>query len=211
MNFLAAAGEHDVLLVPLDLFGGRPDAVQRGRAGRRDRVVHAENLEGRGQRRRRGGAHRLGHGKRANASRALLAGNVGGRDNGSGRWPARAHDDAGARVGNVGLANAGIGDGLFHRHVVPARAFAHEAIDALVDMGGGVDVRLAADLTFEIVVGKALHEADTALAAFQRGGDFLRIIPDRGNDPQPRNDDTTHDCTPAFSKRTGGPVTWIPV
>ena len=47
--------------------------MQRGRAGRGDRIVHAEDLERRGQRRRGGRAHRLGHGKRPDAARTLVA------------------------------------------------------------------------------------------------------------------------------------------
>jgi FAD/FMN-containing dehydrogenase len=39
-----------------------------------------------------------------------------------------AADDAGAVVGDVGLLEAGIADGLFHRHMRPARALAQEAL-----------------------------------------------------------------------------------
>ena len=74
------------------------DAVGRGGARRGDRIVQAADLEP-GRKRRRGArAHRLGHRERADALGALLAGDVGGLDDGAGRGPARADDQAGALV-----------------------------------------------------------------------------------------------------------------
>ena len=45
VEILAAAGEHHVLLAEQDLFGRRADAMVRGRAGRRDRIGDALDLE----------------------------------------------------------------------------------------------------------------------------------------------------------------------
>ena len=79
---------------------GIADAMVRGRAGRRDRIVHALDLEPGRQRRRGGRRHRLGHRERADALGPLAAGDVGALDDGARRRPAGAHDDAGALVGN---------------------------------------------------------------------------------------------------------------
>ena len=121
VELLAAAGEDHVLLAPLDHLGGIADAMVRGRAGRRDRIVHALDLEPGGERRRGGRRHRLRHRERADALRALGARGVGGLDDGARRGPARAHDDAGALVGDVVLLEAGVADRLLHRDVVPGR------------------------------------------------------------------------------------------
>jgi hypothetical protein len=58
-----------VLLAPLDQLAGVADAVRRGRAGRRDRVVDAVDLEPGGKRRRCGRGHCLGHRERADPLR----------------------------------------------------------------------------------------------------------------------------------------------
>ena len=71
------------------------------RAGRRDRIIDALDLEPGGERRRRGRGHRLRHGERADALRPLRARDVGGLDERACRGAARAHDDAGALVRDV--------------------------------------------------------------------------------------------------------------
>ena len=84
--------------------GGVADAMVRGRAGRRDRIVHALDLEPGRERRRRGRRHRLRHRERPDALRAAFlrvmsaASTMVAR-----RRAARAHDDAGALVGDLAL------------------------------------------------------------------------------------------------------------
>ena len=64
--------------------GAVADAVVGGRAGRRDRIVDALDLEPGGERRRGGRRHRLRHRERADAlGRALFARDVGGLDDGA--------------------------------------------------------------------------------------------------------------------------------
>ena len=100
VEFLAAAGENHVLLADLDGLVGIADAMVGGRAGRRDRIVHALDLEPGRERRGRRRRHRLRHRERTDALRALGAGDVGGFDDGARRRAAGAHDDAGALVGD---------------------------------------------------------------------------------------------------------------
>ena len=133
VELLAAAGEDHVLLAELDHLVGVADAMVRGRAGRRDRIVDALDLEPGGERRRRGRGHRLRHGERPDPLRALGAGDVGGLDDGAGRRAARAHDDAGALVRDLVVLEAGVADRLLHGDVVPGGAAAVEAHGAAVD------------------------------------------------------------------------------
>ena len=97
-----------------------PMQCDRGRAGRRDRIVDALDLEPGGERRRGRRRHGFRHGEGADALRALAAGDVGGFHDGAGRGAARAHDDAGARIGDVAPLEPGIGDRLLHGDMVPA-------------------------------------------------------------------------------------------
>ena len=120
-------------LPDLDHFRGIADAMVGGRAGRRDRIVDALDLEPGGERRRGGRRHRLGHRERADPLRALVAGDVGRLDDGARRGPARAHDDAGASRSRFRLLEPGIADRLLHGDVVPGRAAAEEAHGAAVD------------------------------------------------------------------------------
>ncbi len=107
-QILAAAGKHHILLAPLDRFHRIADAMVRGGAGGRDRIVHALDLEPGAERGGgRTGRHRLGD---ANGPTRLglfpwwvKRGSTMVR---VGR-PARAHDDAGAFVGNVARLDAG--------------------------------------------------------------------------------------------------------
>ena len=80
VQLFAAAGEDHVLLAPLNDFGGIADAMIGGRAGRRDRIVHALDLEPGGERRRSGGRHRFRHREWADALGTLAARDVGGLD-----------------------------------------------------------------------------------------------------------------------------------
>ena len=98
IELLAAAGEHDVLLAVLDHLVGIADAMVGGRAGRRDRVARALDLEPGAKRGRGGRRHRLRHGERPDALRPLVAGDVGGFHDRARRGAARTHQDAGARV-----------------------------------------------------------------------------------------------------------------
>lgn len=156
VEVLVAASEHHVLLAPLDHLGGVADAVRRGGAGRRDGVVDAVDLEPGRERGRSGGGHRLRHGKRTDALRAVvLQRNIGSFDNGTGGRTARTHDDAGAFIAaDIALFQTGIGDCLLHGNMVPRAALRQEAHGAAVDQIGGVERRLAPDLALETVFGK---------------------------------------------------------
>jgi hypothetical protein len=103
VELLAAAGEHHVLLAPLDHFRGIADAVARRGAGRRDRIIDAADAEGHGERGRVGARHGGRHGERPDPLGPLLPRRVGRLHDGARRGPAGAHDDAGAIVLDVGL------------------------------------------------------------------------------------------------------------
>ena len=141
VEVFAAAGEHHVLLAPLDRLGGVADAMVRGRAGRRDRIVDAFDLEPGGERRRRRRRHRLRHRERADALRSLFRWCLRRLDDGARRRSARAHDDAGARVGDFVLLKSGVADRLLHGDVIPGGAAAEEAHGAAVDGFRGIEGR----------------------------------------------------------------------
>ncbi|GJE45592.1 hypothetical protein AEGHOMDF_4792 [Methylobacterium soli] len=178
VEVFAAAREDDVLAPALDHLGGVADAVVRGRAGGRDRVVHALDLEP--GRERRGGrrGHGLGHREGADALRALLAGDGGGFDDHPGRGTARAHYDAGAVVRDVALLEPRIADRLIHGDVVPGGAAAVEAHGAPVDHALRVEARCALDLAAEAVLGVGGRADDAGPRFPQRGQHLLGVVAD---------------------------------
>ena len=176
MQLFAASCEHHVLLAPLDLLGGRAHAVQGRGAGRADRIVQALDLERGGEGRRAGRAHGLGHRERTDPLGALLAGDVGGLHDRLDRRTARAHDQAGALVGDVAFLKPCIRNGLLHGHVGPASAFTHEAIGALVHMLGRIGLGTRVHLTLEAQLGVFRRSNDARLARFQAGRDFLCVV-----------------------------------
>ena len=179
IELLAAAGEDHVLLAHLDHFHRIADAMVRGRASRRDRIVDALDLEPGGERRRRGRRHRLGDGKRPDPLRALGAGDIGGLDDSAGRRPARAHDDAGHLVRDFALLEAGVADRLLHGDVVPGGAAAEEAHGAAIDRLLGVEAGRAVHLAAETELGISVGARNARLGIVQARQNFLGAVADR--------------------------------
>lgn len=193
VEILMAAGKDHVLLAPLDQLVAIADAMRRGRAGRRDRIVDAVDLEPGGQRCRRGRRHRLRYREGADAlGAAVLQCGFGRLDDGAGGGAARAHDDAGALIGDVAFAEARIGDRLVHGDVVPGGTLAQEAHRAAVDHGGGVERRRAPDLATEAVLGEGIGKADAGSGVMQRGLHLVGIVADRRHDAEACDYDTSH-------------------
>ena len=195
VELLAAAGEHHVLLAPLDHLGCVADAVRRSRAGRADRVVDALGLEPGGEIGRTGRGHRLGHGEGPDALWARGARRIGGGDDRFGRGAARADDQAGARIGDVFFFEPGIQDRLVHRHPAIAGAVALKAPGPAVDDGVEIDLQAAMNLAAEIHPCVVVGRDDAGLGFAQRGDDFLAVVADGRNDAHPGYDDAAHDCT----------------
>ena len=172
----------------LDQLVGIADAVVRGRARRRDRIADALDLEPGRERRRSGRGHRLRHRERADALRPFGAGDVGGLDDGARRRPARAHDDAGALVGDFGGFEAGIADRLLHGDVVPGGAAAEKAHGAAIDRFARVERRRAVHLGAEAKLGIFVGAHDAGPRFAQRGQDFLGVVAD-GRDNAHSGDD----------------------
>ena len=171
--------------------------MRRGRAGRRDGVVDAVDLEPGGQRRRGGRGHRLRHRERSDALRAgVLAGDLGGIDDGAGRGTARAHDDAGALVGDVAFRRAR------HRQSPdPWRRGSRQRPwtgsarrgDRPVRSGRasgrprpGSGSRASANWS---------EKHDARFRVTQRGEHLLRIVSDGRYDTQARDNDSSHTCS----------------
>jgi hypothetical protein len=192
VELLAAAGEDDVLLAQLDQFGAVADAVGRCRAGRGDRVAHALDVIGRGERGRVRRAHGFRHFERPDLLRALFARRVGGADDGAGRGAARTHDEARALVRDVVLFKARVADRLLHGEVVPGGARAHEATHLAVDHAFPVELGRAMDLAAEAELGIGVGLDDARFRFAQRGEHLLGAIADGGHDAHPRHDDTFH-------------------
>ncbi len=133
MLFFTAAGKDDILLAELDLLDSAADAVSAGGAGGRDGVVHALDLEGRGQAGRYGAAHGPRDAVGADALHAFLAQSVQRFHLVQGGRAAAAGDQAGANVGHLVIGQAGVGDGVFHRQIGIGCRMADEAIDLAID------------------------------------------------------------------------------
>ncbi len=157
VEFLAAAGEHDVLLAHRNLFVGRADAVVRGRASRGNGIADALDLEPGRQSRRSGRAHGLGDGERSNPLRPLRAGDVRRLDDCAGRGAARPHDDSGPLVGDFVGAEAAVLDRLIHRHMIPGGAAAEKTHGPSVDNFLGDQRRGALDLGAKAQFGEFLR------------------------------------------------------
>ncbi len=208
VQVLVPAGKDDVLLAHHDLLHAIADAMLGGRAGRGDRIVDALDAEGRRQRRRRRRAHGLGHRQRPDALGAgVFAGNIGRLDDGAGGGPARPHDDARHRVGNVALLEPGIGNGLLHGEVVPGRALAHEAGDAAVQHFERIQDRIALDLAAEAQFGIVGGGNDARLGGAQACRHLIERIADRGNDTHAGDDNSSHPVLAPCSSCTGALAT----
>jgi hypothetical protein len=190
--FFAAAGEHHVLLAHLDLFHGVADAVSAGGAGRGDRVVHALDLERRGQAGGDGAAHGARHAVRTDALDAFLAQDVEGFHLVEGGGAAGTGDQAGARVGDLFLAEAGVLDRLLHGQVGEGGGVAHETVDLAVDQLFQVQVDRTGDLAAQAHLGIGRVETDARLAGTQAGGYGFFVSAQAGNDAQTGDHYTTH-------------------
>ena len=134
--------------------GGVADAMVGGRAGRRDRIVDALDLEPGRERRRRGRRHRLRHRERADAlgrpwSRVMSAASTMVRVDGPPEpmmMPVRSLE--------MSLSSRpAVADRLLHRDMVPGRAAAEEAHGAAVDHLVGIERRRAVHLAAEAELG----------------------------------------------------------
>src|SRR5690606_23067760 len=96
---------------------------------------------------RYGACHDLGNPVRTGPLDASLADSVYGFDELFAGNTARAHDNAGARVGNHLGGKARVLDGAIHGNIGVSRGVAHEAQVLPVDEVGGVDIDLAGDIT----------------------------------------------------------------
>ncbi len=193
VEFFAAAGKHHVLLAHHDLLGGVADAMQRGRAGRGDRVVDALDLVGGGEVGRDRRTHALGHGEGADAlGRAGIEHRLVRGEHGAGRGAAGAGDQTGADVGDGAFVQPRIGDRLLHRDIGIGGARPHEAQGALVDMILDVDLEIAGHPAAKAALGHFFVEIDPRLACLQRGQHLLGRIADGRDDPHPGDDDATH-------------------
>ncbi len=208
VELLAAAGEDDVLLADLDDLGGVADAVVGGRAGRRDRIVDALDLEPGGERRRGGRRHRLRHRERADALRSLGARGVGGLDDGAGRGAARAHDDAGALVGDLASPRGRQSRSAcsmatwFHAAPPPRKRIARRSTDSC---GSRVGAPWTRQRNPSFGIGLGARNARFRLP--QARQHFLGVVADGGDDPHPGDDDAPHSqCLPASPTLDPEPV-----
>ena len=192
VELLEAAGEHHVLLAPLDHLRRVADAVRGRRAGRGDRIVHAADLERRGEGGGGGRRHGLGHFERPDLGGAARASRVGGGDYRLGRGAARAHNDAGSLVRHVARGEARIADRLLHGDVIPTLARLHEAARLAVDHVLPVDLGLAVDLAAETELLVLLGLDDAALGLPERGRDFLDVVADARHNAHSGDDNTSH-------------------
>src|SRR6185437_858272 len=108
----------------------------------------------------------------------LAARGVGSIDDGARRRAARAHDDAGAFVGNIFFLDAGIADRLLHGDMVPGGAAAEKTHGAAINRRRRIERRRALHLAAEAELGEILRPADAGLGLAQAGQNFLGVVAD---------------------------------
>ena len=96
-------------------------------------------------------------------------------------------------VGNLVGLEAGILDRLFHRDVVPGRAFAEEAHRAAVDHVRRIERRRALHLGAEAEFGIFVRARDPGLRRMEARKHFLGVVSDGRDDAHPRDDNPPHD------------------
>ncbi len=193
MLFLAATGEDDVLLAELDLLHGRPDAVGAGRARGGDRVVHALDLERRGEARRNGTRHRARHHVRPDALHAAAPERVGARDDVLARRAARRRDEAGARIGDVALFQTGVLDGPLHRDVGISGRVTHETQHLAIDMLLDIDIDAAGDQAAQAHLLEVLVIDDAGSTVLQGIGDLISRITKTRHRTDAGDNDSPHE------------------
>ena len=192
VQFLDTAGKDDVLLAHQDLLIADADAVGRGGAGRGDREVQTLYLEPGRQRRRRARTHGLWHREGAHAFGSAFPRRGGGFDDYSGRGPAGTDDQAGALVGDLGLFQAGVCDGLFHGDVAIAGALGEKAGGAAVDQGLPVDLRRRVNLGPEAKLGVFRRGDNAGSGLTERRQHLVGVVADGRDDTQSGDDDAAH-------------------
>jgi hypothetical protein len=192
VQFLAPAGENDVLFAELNDLGRVADAMRAGRAGRADRIVDAPDLEGNGQGRRVGARHGLGHGEGSDLLGAFFPRDVRGGDQAPGGRTTRTHDEARALVGNVSFREAGIRDRFLHGDVVVGRPVPHEAPPAPINRFIGIDLQRAMHVAPEPQVAVLLGKRDAGAPLAQRIQHLGLVVADARHDPHSGYDHAFH-------------------
>jgi hypothetical protein len=113
------------------------------------------------------------------------------------RAAARSGDHPGAIVRDLRVAEACVGDRLFHREIGIGCAVAHEATQAAVDQLVDIELERAGDLAPEAEFLVLRHRLDAGLALLQRLRHLGGVVADRGDDSQAGDDDTFHVSRPA--------------
>ncbi len=197
VQFFAATGEDDVLRAVADQVGTGADAVRGSRAGGGDRIAQAADLEGGGQRGRYRRAHRARHHVRPHLAHAARAQDVGRFHLPLAGTAAGASDQAGAQVADLGLVEAGVGDGVAHRQVGIRGGIAHEALELAVDQRVQVELDLAADLAAQADLGMVGQEGQARTAFAQRARYAVQIVAQATGDAHAGDDDATHAQKPS--------------
>ncbi|RMP28588.1 hypothetical protein ALQ26_05977 [Pseudomonas amygdali pv. lachrymans] len=193
--FFAATGKDDVLFAQLDLLDSVADAVSAGGAGGRNGVVHALDLERRGQAGRNGAAHGPRDTVRADALDAFFAQGIQRFHLVQGRCAAAASDQAGTHVGNLFLGKTRISDCVFHRQVGISCRMTDEAKDLAIDQLFQIQVDGAGNLAAQTHFGIFRVEADARAVSTQVSGDGLFVIAQAGNNTQTSDNDAAHAST----------------
>src|SRR5690606_24477177 len=99
---------------------------------------------------------------------------------------------AGARVADLGLVQAGVGDGVAHGHVAVGGRVAHEALQLAVDQRVQVQVHRATDLAAQAALGGLGQVADAGTAPAQGGRDGVQVVAQAGGNAHAGDGDATH-------------------
>src|SRR5215468_10851566 len=128
----------------------------------------------------------------SDALRPLAAGEVGRIGDGARGRSTRAHDDAGADIGDLRRLKPGILDRLLHGDVIPRGAVAEETHRAAVDHTGRIERGRALHLRTEAKLGIFLGTRDAGFGLVKARKHFLGVVSDGRDNAHPRDDNPPH-------------------
>ncbi len=184
IELFPSAGDHHILLAPLNQLGGVADAMRRRGTRRANRIIPTANAIVRREHRRTRARHGFRHHRGTNLLGPLFARDVRRAHNHAGGRSAGTHDQTGPFVLEILVFQPGMSDRFFHRQKGVSGCVAHEAARLDIDRGFEIELEAPFDLAAETKFGILRRGNDPALRFSQRGGNLFGIVTNARNDSQ---------------------------